>query len=58
MYPVVIEALELDELLVVSVTSDSAGQNRRLYKLCKTFNEELVHQTLNVFDREHFMLLL
>ena len=28
------------------------------YKLCKTFNEELVHQTLNVFDREHFILLL
>ena len=27
LYPVVIEALELDELLVVSVTSDGAGQN-------------------------------
>ena len=58
MYPVVIETLELDELLVVSVTSDSAGQNWWLYKLCKTFNEEVVHLTLNAFDREHFILLL
>ena len=58
LYPVVwevIEALELDGLPVVSVISDGAGQNRRFYKLCKTAKEELVHKTLNPFDREHFI---
>ena len=58
LYPVVwevIEALELDGMPIVSVTSDGAGQNRRFYKLCKTAKEELVHKTLNPFDRERFI---
>ena len=52
----VIEALELFDIEVVSLTSDGAKHNRRFYRLCQTAdkmsNNVLPYKTSNPF-REH-----